>query len=145
MPTPLYTTDLLRLAASIPHEGRLPAPHGSAEHRSAVCGSRLTVDVATDADSRVSALGLDVHACALGQAAASLMAAHAIGRTPAELAAARDDLAAWLGGQRDDPGAWPGLDALAPARSHPSRHPAILLAFRAAADASAQAAQKAAA
>ena len=42
-----------------------------------------------------------------------------------------DDLTAWLAGDRDDPGEWPGLAALAPARSRRSRHGAILLPFKA--------------
>lgn len=130
MTVPLYTTAILRLAASIPHTGRLAAPHGTAERRSAVCGSRVTVDV-TMQDGRVAALGQDVYACALGQAAAALMGAHAIGRTPAELDAARHALADYLAGRRTDPGDWPGLDILAPARPHAARHAAILLPFEA--------------
>ena len=40
-----------------------------------------------------------VRACALGQASSSLMAASVIGKTPEELAAARDALTAWLAGE----------------------------------------------
>ncbi len=130
MKAPLYTPVILRLAASIPHDGRLDAPDGTAERRSPVCGSRIVVDVHLH-DGRVASLGQDVHACALGQASASLMAAHAVGRTPAELNAVRDDLAAYLDGTRGDPGDWPGLDVFAPARAHRSRHAAILLPFEA--------------
>jgi len=145
MKEPIYTRDLLRLAASVPDDRRLANPGASVERRSVVCGSRVTVDLTLDANGRVRDLGLEVRACALGQASSSLMAAHAIGRSPAELAAARDDLAAWLGGRQDDSGAWPGLEALAPARPHISRHPAILLPFEAVAEAAALATLKAAA
>lgn len=134
MTTPLYTTAILRLAASIPHGTRLDAPDATADKRTPVCGSRIVVDVVMQ-HGRITAIGQDVHACALGQASASLMAAHAIGRTPTELGAARDDLAAYLDGTRDDPGTWPGLDILAPARAHRSRHAAILLPFEAVAQA----------
>ncbi len=137
MTTPLYTNAILRLAASIPHEGRLPEPHGSAETRSQVCGSRITVDVHIR-DGRIAALGQEVGACALGQASAALMGAHAVGCTAAEIAEARDALADYLVGRRDDPGDWPGLDIFAAARSHHSRHAAILLPFDAAAEAAAQ-------
>ena len=133
MTAPLYTTAILRLAASIPHDARLERPHASAEKRSPVCGSRIVVDVETDASGRIVALGQEVRACALGQASASLMGAHAVGRTAAELSAARDDFAAYLAGRRDDPGSWPGLDIFAAARPHAARHAAILLAFDAAA------------
>ena len=139
MSEPLYTTDILRLAASIPHHARLTDPHGSAEQRSPVCGSRVTVDVALGDDGRVARVGLLVRACALGQASASLLAADIIGRTPAELAVARDALAGWLAGGEEPPG-WPGLDALARARGYPARHASIRLAFEAAAAAAAIAA-----
>jgi NifU-like protein involved in Fe-S cluster formation len=98
----------------------------------------VTVDVRIE-EGRVTALGLQLSACALGQASANLMASHAIGRTPEELAQARDALAAWLAGERDDPGGWPGLDQLARARPHTGRHAAIRLPFEAIAEAAAQA------
>jgi NifU-like protein involved in Fe-S cluster formation len=104
-----------------------------------VCGSRVAVDVATDAQGRVVELGMEVRACALGQASSSLMGAHAIGRSAAELAEARDALADYLAGRRDDPGDWPGLVIFADARRFIARHASILLAFEAAAEAAARA------
>ena len=139
VPSALYNRDILRHAASIPHVGRLVAPEASAERRSPVCGSRVVVDLALDGEGRVAALGLEVSACALGQASASLMAAHALGKTAGELAAARDALAAFLAGGSDDPGSWPGLQDLAVARPFAARHASILLAFEAAAEAAARA------
>jgi len=140
MNAPLYNTAILKLAATIPHHARLTNAQGSSEKRSPVCGSRVTVDVTLDADGRVSALGQEVRACALGQASASLMAAAAIGKSQAELEAARDALAGFLAGTRDDPGEWPGLDIFLPARPHAARHPSIRLAFEAVAEAAARAA-----
>jgi NifU-like protein involved in Fe-S cluster formation len=140
VPRALYNRDILRLAASIPHLGPIEGAQARAERSSPVCGSRVAVEIALDDQGRVAALGQEVKACALGQASAALMGGHAIGRSPAELAAARDALAAYLAGQRDDPGAWPGLDLFEPARRFPARHASILLAFDAAAAASAEAA-----
>jgi NifU-like protein involved in Fe-S cluster formation len=139
VPIALYNRDILRLAASIPHQRRLKRPQASAERRSPVCGSRVAVDVTLDSEGRVAELGQEVKACALGQASASLMGAHALGRTPLEIAEARDALAAWLSGRSEDPGSWPGLPLLAEARPFAARHPSILLAFAAAADAAAKA------
>jgi NifU-like protein involved in Fe-S cluster formation len=139
MTTALYNRDILRLAASIPHHGRLAAPQASVEKRSPVCGSRIVVDVVLDDEGRVADLGQDVKACALGQASASLMGAHAIGRDEAELAAARDALAGFLEGRRDDPGNWPGINVLERARPFPARHKSILLAFEAVAEAASRA------
>jgi NifU-like protein involved in Fe-S cluster formation len=135
VPSALYNRDILRLAASIPHQKRLEAPLASVTRQSPVCGSRVTVDIVADEQGRVVALGQEVRACALGQASASLMGAHAIGRAPEELAAARDDLARFLAGHRDDPGDWPGLAIFAAARPFTARHASILLAFEAAAEA----------
>lgn len=140
MSAPLYNAEILRLAASIPHGERLPAPMGSSEKRSAVCGSRVTVDVDLDDAGRVSAVGMLVRACALGQASSSLLGMAAIGRTPQELAAARDALADWLGGEAPAPD-WPGLLVFEPARAHSARHASIRLAFEAAAEAAEQAAR----
>ncbi|TPG18871.1 iron-sulfur cluster assembly scaffold protein [Sphingomonas koreensis] len=139
MDAPLYNTEILRLAASIPYQERLPAPMASSEKRSPICGSRVTVDVSVDDAGRVSELGMLVRACALGQASSSLMAAHAIGRNAEELAAARDALAAWLAGERDTAPDWPGLEVFTPALAHSARHPSIRLAFEAAAEAAAAA------
>jgi len=135
MAAALYTRDILRLAASIPHLGRLENAQASVEKSSPVCGSRVVVDLVAGDDGRVVALGQEVRACALGQASAALMGAHAIGRTAEELAAARDALAAFLAGAREDPGDWPGLAVLAAARAYSARHAAILLPFAAAAEA----------
>ena len=135
MNAPLYNTEILRLAASVPFESRLEGAMASCEKRSPVCGSRVTVDVNLDDAGRVAAIGMVVRACALGQASAALMKAHAVGRSPEELEAARDGLAAWLAGTRATPPDWPGLDLFTPALEHRGRHPAIRLAFEAVAEA----------
>jgi NifU-like protein involved in Fe-S cluster formation len=137
MNAPLYNTEILRLAATIPHNERLVDPMGSAEKRSPVCGSRVTVDINMN-EGRVEEVGLLVRACALGQASSSLMAASVIGKSPEELAAARDALTAWLAGEGPLPD-WPGFELFTPALPHSARHASIRLAFEAAAEAAAQA------
>jgi NifU-like protein involved in Fe-S cluster formation len=139
MNAPLYNTEILRLAASVPFDARLEGAMASSEKRSPVCGSRVTVDVKLDEDGRVSAIGLVVRACALGQASAALMEAHAVGRSLAELEAARDDLTGWLAGERATPPDWPGLDLFTPALEHRGRHAAIRLPFEAVAEAAGKA------
>lgn len=134
MSAPLYNKDILRLAATIPHHQRLPDAQASVEKRSPTCGSRVTADVRMEG-GKLTALGLDVKACALGQASASLMAAQAIGMTADELADARDKLTAYLSGQSNDLDFWPGLAILAPARGYPARHASIRLGFEAIAEA----------
>ncbi|MGI4877906.1 MAG: iron-sulfur cluster assembly scaffold protein [Janthinobacterium lividum] len=131
----LYNTQILRLAASIPHALRLDGPQASVVRVSPICGSRVTVDLDLDDAGRVVRFGQEVRACALGQASAALLGTHIVGRTRAEIAVARDALAAYLKGDAEAPGAWPGLDLFAPARPHKARHGSILLAFQAAAQA----------
>ncbi|KTF68620.1 iron-sulfur cluster assembly scaffold protein [Sphingomonas sp. HT-1] len=141
MNAPLYNLEILRLAADIPHHERLEHSGGTSEKRSPVCGSRVTVDIDVDDEGRVVQLGMLVRACALGQASAALLGRAILGRTPTEIAAARDALTAWLAGERDTPPDWPGIDLFTPALPHRGRHASIRLAFEAAADAAAQAAE----
>ena len=131
----LYSGRILELAADIPHLGRLPAPEGSARHRSPLCGSTVTVDV-TMADHRVKDFAQDVKACALGQAAASVVGRALPGRTQAEVERARDELRAMLKDNGPVPSApFDGLEVLLPARGYRNRHASILLSLEAAAEA----------
>ena len=132
MSSPLYTTKILRLAMAGAAYPRLPAPDASAELRTPVCGSRILLDAMLDDAGRIAAIGMEVHACAMGQASAGLFAASATGRDGGQMAAARDALAAWLNGTSEALPDWPGIAALAPARAYPARHSAILLPFDAA-------------
>ncbi len=131
----LYNNEILRLATMTAKFHRLANAQASVEKRSPICGSRVTVDVRLDPSGHIDALGLEVRACALGQASAALMAAGAQGRSVDELDQARDALAAFLADKSDDPGAWPGLHIFAPAVPHRARHASILLAFEAVAEA----------
>ena len=131
MNAPLYTTDILRLAASLAEPCELERNDRYAELRSPTCGSRVAVTIQLDESGAIQRLTQTVHACAFGQASAALMEKSAIGRGHDEAAQALLALSAWLAGERDDAGDWPGLEALEPARSRRSRHGAILLPFRA--------------
>jgi NifU-like protein involved in Fe-S cluster formation len=128
----LYNTRILRLAAETANAARLDAPQASATKVSPVCGSKVTVDLDLDHAGRISRFGEEVRACALGQAAATLVAANILGKSRADLAAARTELADWLAGRSDAAPGWPGMDVFAPARPHRARHPSILLTFDAA-------------
>ena len=131
MNPPLYTTEILRLAASLSEPRELEREDGCAQVRSPTCGSRISLSVQLDCEGRVEAISQRVNACAFGQASAALMERHARGRSHSETADALLDLSAWLSGERDDAGTWPGLAELQPARAKRARHAAILLPFRA--------------
>lgn len=135
MKTDPYTPDLIALAADIPHIGRLTAPHGSARKVSRICGSELDLDLCVE-DGRISALGLDVRACALGQASASVFARAALGATLEDILEARDGLTAMLQNNGAPPqGRFAGLEVLEGARAYRQRHGSILLVFDAAGEA----------
>ena len=135
----LYSAKLLSLAANLPHSGRLPAPQGTSEKVSKLCGSRVVVDVNVDGD-RVADLAQDVKACALGQAAASVLGAHVVGASLSEIEMARDAFRAMLktGGPAPE-GRFSDIAMLAPVKDYPARHASTLLAFEAAAEAVRQA------
>ena len=135
----LYSQRILALAADIPHADRLPAPTSSATRRSPLCGSTVTVDLVVQ-DGKIADFGQDVKACALGQASAAIAGAQLIGRTAAEVARARDELAAMLREDGPVPAApFDGYEALTPARDYKNRHASILLVLEATADAFAKA------
>ncbi|PTW51909.1 iron-sulfur cluster assembly scaffold protein [Rhodovulum kholense] len=131
----LYSQKILALAAEIPHLDRLEAPMGTARKRSPLCGSTVTVDLDV-ADGRIVRFGQDVKACALGQAAASVVGTAILGRTRAEVETARDQLRAMLKDEGPAPSApFEGLEVLLPARDYRNRHASIMLSLEATLDA----------
>ena len=132
----LYHNRVLELAADIPHAERLLNAEGSSLKVSRVCGSAVAVDVKLDAEGRIAEIGVEPKACALGQAATSILASHAIGRSLAEIEAARDALKAMLKDGAEPPqGEFWELRHLQPVRDYPPRHASTMLALEAAAEA----------
>jgi NifU-like protein involved in Fe-S cluster formation len=131
MSEPLYTTEILRLAASLGDPRLLDREDGRAELRSPTCGSRITLAVQLDDERRIERLSVQVHACAFGQASAALVERHSKGRTHDEVSQAMLALSRWLASDDEQEAGWPGIGALAPARQRSARHGAILLPFRA--------------
>lgn len=131
MSAPLYNRDILSLAVATAEYLPNPAARYHASVRAPLCGSRIILDLDASDDGRVTAVGMHVEACALGQAAATLLARHAPGRSLDDVRIARAAISDWFGGRGGTPD-WPGFDLLAPARDYPARHGAILLPFDAA-------------
>lgn len=127
----LYSTRILALAADMPLCGRLDAPDGTGTRRSPLCGSTITVDINVN-DGVISDYRQDVRACALGQAAASVVGRVIVGRSRDEVALARDALALMLAEDGPAPAApFDELGVLTVAREHRNRHASILLALEA--------------
>ena len=131
----IYNQRILELAGNIPRQGRLAAPQASARAHSKLCGSTIVVDVAME-NGKVVDFAQDVKACALGQAAASIMGRHVIGSTGPELRGLRDRVRAMLKENGAPPdGAWADVGVLEPVRDFKARHASTLLAFEATVDA----------
>lgn len=125
----LYSGQILALAADIPHSERLDAPQATVKKRSPLCGSTVTVDLRMDGE-RVSDFGQDVKACALGQAAASVVGGAVIGRNEDEIRTAQSQLKAMLKSDGPAPDApFDELKVLLPAKEFKNRHASIMLAL----------------
>lgn len=131
----LYSGGILDAAADIPAAQRLPAPQATATKVSRICGSEVTVDLSVK-DDRVSEFGMEAKACALGQAAASIVARNIIGAQTAELYEIRDQMRAMLkeGGSPPKSERWMDLAMLEPIRDYPQRHASTMLVFEAVCD-----------
>lgn len=137
----LYSARILALAADIPHHDRLTAPDATVKRRAPLCGSTVTVDIKLE-NGRISQYGQDVKACALGQAAASVVGANVVGCTLEQVKAARDALRDMLKNDGPTPPApFDRLEVLRPARDYKNRHASILLALEATTEAFEKAAQ----
>ena len=130
----LYTPEMLGLAVELARWPLAQTLTLRGDARSPSCGSTLAVALALDEEQRIEQIGMQVRACAVGQAAAAIFARHAAGRGAAEIDAALDRLDAWLAGEGAMPD-WPDLELIAAASDYPGRHGAILLPWRAASSA----------
>lgn len=131
----VYNQRILELAAQTPRIGRLAAPDASATAHSKLCGSTVTVDL-TLSDGKVADFAHEVKACALGQAASSIMARNIVGSTPQELRDLRETVRKMLKENGAPPqGKWEDIAVLEPVRDFKSRHASTLLTFDAVVDA----------
>lgn len=135
----LYSARILALAADMPRTERLENPTATAKRRAPLCGSTVTVDVVLN-NGVIVDYGQDVKACALGQAAASVVGSAIVGLTPAAVKRGRDQMLAMLKEDGPVPAApFDGLEVLTPAKEYKNRHASIMLAFDATLDALADA------
>ena len=131
----LYSSKILALAADISRTERLDSPMASVKKRSPLCGSSVTVDLNVE-NGVVTGYGQDVKACALGQAAASVVGEAIIGTRVEQIITARDEMAAMLKQNGPIPNApFEGLAVMEPARDFKNRHASILLALDASVEA----------
>lgn len=134
----IYNAKILELAGNIPRLGRLDAPDASAKAHSKLCGSTVIVDLKMQ-KGVVTDFTQDVKACALGQAAAAVVARNVIGAKLDELRRGRDQMRAMLKENGPPPdGRFAEAQVLQPVRDFKARHASTLLAFEAVVDAAEQ-------
>ncbi|TPW28009.1 iron-sulfur cluster assembly scaffold protein [Martelella alba] len=127
----IYSAKILSYAGNLTRSGRLEAADCSADAHSRLCGSRMTVYLKFDG-GRISDFSHEVKACALGQAAASIMAKTIIGASPAEIRQAREAMWAMLKDGGDGPdGRFAEMRCLQPVKDYPARHGSVMLTFEA--------------
>lgn len=127
----LYSQRILALAAAIPLTERVANPDASAKVRSPLCGSTVSVELCLEG-GRIVEFGQDVKACALGQAAASVLGANVIGKRRGDIELAHQQTRSMLkdGGEAPTP-PFEDLGVLMPARDYKNRHASILLSLEA--------------
>ena len=127
----LYSGQILALAADIPHAELIEAPMAEVRKRAPLCGSNVAVGLDYDG-KKITRFGMDVKACALGQASASILGAQAIGLSEAQVQTARDQLKALLKTDGPTPESpFEGYEVLRPARGFKNRHASIMLVLEA--------------
>lgn len=125
----LYNQRILELAAHIPHLGKLEEAQSTATAHSKLCGSTIAVELNAK-KGVVTHYAQDVKACALGQAASSIMGHNIIGSSFEELRGVRQNVFDML--KNNAPpliGKWEDLRVLEPVRDYKARHASTLLVF----------------
>lgn len=127
----VYNAQILDLAGNIGRIGRLAEPDATATRHAKLCGSKITVDIRMAGDL-VTDYAHEVKACALGQAAAAVMAKNVVGASSAELRQVRDEMLAMLKeGAAPPNGRFEELRYLEPVRDFKARHASTMLVFEA--------------
>ena len=134
----LYTNNILELASNIPITNRLKHPDVSVTKRTAICGSSITLDL-NITDSKIREVGLDIKACALGQASTCIFLTHAVGTDFDTILELRKNLKTFLEkGNFLIKAPFARYKYFKPAQKVPYRHDSVLLIL----DASIEALQK---
>ena len=125
----LYSSRILALATELSAPSRLQKPDATVKKRSPLCGSAVIVDITIE-NGRVADFAQDVKACALGQAAASVLGT-------------RDALHKMLKTDGPAPEApFDEMEVLRPAKDFKNRHASIMLSIEAVTEAMQKVGQK---
>jgi nitrogen fixation protein NifU and related proteins len=131
MSDPLYTKDVLRLAAEAKGAGRLPKPHGTHTEYNPVCSDRSTVDLTVE-NGRIAAIAHDTKACVLAQASASILGAGLPGHTYDDLVTLKAEIADMFESRKPPAEPFAPYAVLSDVALYPSRQKCVLLPIEAA-------------
>lgn len=130
-PAGIYHQAIVTAARNACGSGRLESPDASVTVDNPLCGDRVSMDVHVGGGC-LRGVAHRVRGCLLCEAAASIIAANAVGETAGELAAVAHALGdALTTGFGDRPLPWAELAVFAPVAGHRSRHRCVTLAFEA--------------
>ncbi|KEC55035.1 iron-sulfur cluster assembly scaffold protein [Bartonella koehlerae] len=130
----IYNDKILEYAANISKIGRLNKPDATSKKHARLCGSTITVDLKVE-NNIVTDFSHEVHACVLGQAAASLLAYHIIGETTQNLKMLCKVIYHMLTEDGPPPPApFEEFSCLQPIKDYKARHTSTMLIFDAVID-----------
>ena len=131
----VYNAKIIEYAGNISRLGTLDDPDAKAKAHSKLCGSTVEVSLNVDNEGVVTDFAHTVKACALGQAASSIMANVIVGSSTHELLKLRDTMYAMLKEEGPPPeGKFAEFRFLEPVREYKARHASTLLTFDAVVD-----------
>jgi nitrogen fixation NifU-like protein len=126
MSDPLYSKDLLRLAASAHGAGVLVPADAAGEAYNPICGDRVSVTLRMK-DGHIQDVAHETRACVLTQASASILGARLSGADLQTVTRLKDDVAAMLETDGPAPQAFGDYAALKGAAGFRNRHTCVLL------------------
>ncbi|MCE9569692.1 MAG: iron-sulfur cluster assembly scaffold protein [Rhodocyclales bacterium] len=128
--TGLYQEAIKQFAQAAHGQGQLAQASGEARLDNPLCGDRVRMQIVL-ADGRIVAVAHETRGCLLCRAAASAIGVRAPGQDEAAIESVMTALENMLKNGAPSPAGWPELAMFEPARAYPSRHPCVMLPFRA--------------
>lgn len=135
----IYNDAIVAEAKAKVGAGELPDPDVRLRRDNPLCGDRVTLDLGLE-DGHVASVAHKTRGCLLTQAAASILARHAVGADIEEARKVKAEIEALLAGGDSAP-SWPELAMFEPVRAVRSRHECVLLPFEALEEALAEASE----
>jgi len=124
---PLYSRDVLKLAAAATGAGELPEPRLSGYALNPVCGDKVLVTMRVDGRGRIAELAHETKACVFTQASSSILGTQLRGADEARISRLRHEVEAMLAGGAIPAAPFTDFAVLAGVSEHKNRHTCVLL------------------